>query len=398
MRVLILTPCELPVPAVKGGAVLTLIESLVIQNEANKRMDLTVVGIHDNEAIEKAKQYVNTKFIFIKSPAVVSTLDTLYEYFFSKILQKPHGVLKLYGFKLYAIRRCKKILKENNYDRVVFQNKGYLLHILKSRSICKKYRGKFYYHIHNDIPDNIYIKGLKQCKLLLVSEYLERKIVNMCGSEIKEQINILRNGFDCTDYERTLSETEKMDIRNTLGITEGKRIVLFAGRIAQTKGIEELIEAFLQLQRSDTVLLVIGAHEFGALRTSPFEQKMKKIFSSLGNQVVFTGYVPYKDMWKYYKIADVAVLPSMWEEPAGLTMIEASAAGTPVITTYAGGIPEYLSEEYVILLKRGPELVSGICHAINDVLNNPEIYKLRGRAASNFVISHYSEKVFLKCL
>ena len=54
---------------------------------------------------------------------------------------------------------------------------------------------------------------------------------------------------------------------------------------------------------------------------------------------------------KYYNAAILAVLPpSMWDEPTGLTMIEAMACGTPVITTRSGGIPRvcWLDAEHVL--------------------------------------------------
>ena len=49
------------------------------------------------------------------------------------------------------------------------------------------------------------------------------------------------------------------------------------------------------------------------------------------------------------------MLPSMWDEPAGLTMVEAMASGVPVITTNSGGIPEY-SGGYSVVLERNSEL------------------------------------------
>ena len=65
---------------------------------------------------------------------------------------------------------------------------------------------------------------------------------------------------------------------------------------------------------------------------------------------------------KTYNLADVAVLPSMWDEPAGLTNIEAMACGIPMITTDAGGIPEYAVGE--TLFHRDGELVSEISYDI----------------------------------
>ena len=64
-RVCIISPGILPVPAIRGGAIETLIMSLVKRNEIEQRMNLTVVSIDDGEAREVAKQYPHTDFRFI---------------------------------------------------------------------------------------------------------------------------------------------------------------------------------------------------------------------------------------------------------------------------------------------------------------------------------------------
>ena len=107
MKTRIVSPCGLPIPAVKGGAVLTLIESIIIQNEINKKMELTVIGIHDKDAIEKSKKYKNTNFIFIKEPKICKIIDNLYEKIYTKISHKQHNTLKRFLWKLYVINYLK---------------------------------------------------------------------------------------------------------------------------------------------------------------------------------------------------------------------------------------------------------------------------------------------------
>ena len=125
MKVLIVSPCDLPVPATKGGAVATLVESLVKQNEKNNEIDLNVISIYDQIAEEESKKYNNTKFIFWKEPYLFKKIDELYEWFYKNILKKPHQVLKRYMTKIYILICLKKELKKNDYDRVILENKGY---------------------------------------------------------------------------------------------------------------------------------------------------------------------------------------------------------------------------------------------------------------------------------
>ena len=380
-KTLIISPCGLPVPAVKGGAVLTLIESLIIQNEINNRVDLTVVGSFDRDAAEKSKQYKNTKFIFLRTPFFLKSADKIISFGERLARKKIHQFFR----KLYVIKELKKILTNSDFDSVVFENAGYLLRVLKDKKISKKYEGKLFYHLHNDIPDNVYKDGVRQCKLLLISNYLSKKIVDMCGEDIRKNCFVLHNGFDYKRFSQQLSDVEKQELCQELGISEGKKIIVFAGRIDPTKGISQLTDSFSRLGRADVVLLIIGSHNFGVAETSYFAKKMSARFSEMGENVRFTGYVPYEEIWKYYNLADVAVLPSMWEEPMGLTIVEAMSAGLPVITTKSGGIPEFIDERFGILLTRDENIVENLSAAINTVLDNIDEWKSKGQAASKYI-------------
>lgn len=392
-KVLIVSPCvNLPVPAVQGGAVSTLIEYLVKENEHQEKMDLTVLSIYNEKAVVKSEEYANSTFRFMVPNSVLDKLDGIIDLTI-KVLKKqksPHQ----YCRKEQSLAYIKKYLKENTFDRVVFQNSGYLLNVLKDKVISEKYEGKLYYHLHNDIPTNVYVPGVKQCTLLLISEYLKKKINIVCGQDMSEQCRIVKNGFDCGYFAQEMSQQEQQQLRTKLKIDKDKKIVMFAGRIDPTKGIVELTEAFKKLNRTDIVLMVVGAHNFGTGQTSEFQEKMMQQFAQLGEQVCFTGFVPYDEMWKYYKLADLAVLPSMWEEPAGLTMIEACAAGVPLITTKSGGIPEYIQEEYSIILNRGEKIIDDIKTSMELLIDNEEEWKKKARHAKENTIKHYSMKSY----
>jgi glycosyltransferase involved in cell wall biosynthesis len=75
-------------------------------------------------------------------------------------------------------------------------------------------------------------------------------------------------------------------------------------------------------------------------------------------------------MPSYLKMADIAVVPSMWEEPFGLTVVEAMAAGLPLITTRSGGIPE-ICEGVATIVDRD-NIVNNLTNAILELYNNPE--------------------------
>jgi hypothetical protein len=118
---------------------------------------------------------------------------------------------------------------------------------------------------------------------------------------------------------------------------EGKRILLYVGRIAGNKRIDLLIRAVAQLQRSNVMLLVVG--DFSTSDAARIlRSELEALAAQLGvtHQVLFTGRVP--QITPYYHLADIVLLPSQ-HEGFGAPIAEAMAAGTPTIASASGSLP-----------------------------------------------------------
>ena len=76
-RIALITNGVFPVPAVKGGAVETLVEQLIKENEVQNRLDFELFSIFDLDAFEQAQQYKNSKFQFINTPTIIILLDRM---------------------------------------------------------------------------------------------------------------------------------------------------------------------------------------------------------------------------------------------------------------------------------------------------------------------------------
>jgi glycosyltransferase involved in cell wall biosynthesis len=174
---------------------------------------------------------------------------------------------------------------------------------------------------------------------------------------------VVYNGIQA---ERFVKATDKMTLRHQLHMSGQDFIVLYTGRLMAEKGIDKLLEAFSLLRDEQNVkLYVLGNPFFDNVKSdNEFTQYLKTMASNLGSQVTFTGYVPYGKVPQYVAAADVAVVPSVWQEPFGLTCIEAMAAGIPLITTKVGGIPEIVKGEQNILLEADDNLPSNLAKAI----------------------------------
>ncbi|HFR3749018.1 TPA: glycosyltransferase family 4 protein, partial [Streptococcus suis] len=177
--------------------------------------------------------------------------------------------------------------------------------------------------------------------------------------------------IDTRKFRNELSDIDKEKLYQKYNLKPENKIVLFTGRLTPDKGILELLEAFNNLNLNNVILLIVGSYYFKSDTHSDFEKQFKDLANS---SVRFTGFVEYEDIPKTYQLADIVVLPSIWEDPAPLTVIEALSAGVPLITTDSGGIPEYVKGTDTIVLTRDENLVNNITSSIRNLLNNE--YKL----------------------
>ena len=146
--------------------------------------------------------------------------------------------------------------------------------------------------------------------------------------------------------------------------------ILFLGRLVPEKGIRYLVEAFKNV-KTDKKLVIAG----GSSDTDSFMNELKDLAKD-DDRIIFTGFVDYKEMPTLYKVADVVALPSIWNEPAGLTIIEAITAGKPLITTCSGGIPEYATPDVAEIVPYSENFVGDLTAALRKVMGD-ELYRER---------------------
>ena len=101
----------------------------------------------------------------------------------------------------------------------------------------------------------------------------------------------------------------------------------------------------------------------------------------LKDRIIFTGFIPYSEIPYYLQIANVAVIPSVWDDPFPTTVLEAQAMGLPVISTRRGGIPEEVTPETAILLDTDNHFVENLANAILNLYEHPEKRKAMSEAA-----------------
>jgi glycogen(starch) synthase len=209
---------------------------------------------------------------------------------------------------------------------------------------AKKASGKpLILHVHatsfdqaagNNVDPSIY-KIEKECfamadKVVTVSEYTKNIVVNKHFAP-SEKVEVVYNGCDMVETPElppTLAELKR----------QGKKIVLYHGRISIQKGVDHFIRAARRVvDVDDDVIFIISGS--GDMLTQVIEQVGA---AGLSDNVKFAGALWDEERDRMYQSADLMVMPSV-SEPFGLVPLEALQHGTPSVVTKQSGVAEVLT-------------------------------------------------------
>ena len=220
------------------------------------------------------------------------------------------------------------------------------------------------------------------------------KIVLYLNNKAKK--NLLDAGVDENKLKWCMWGTWGIDINEFTSKKNGLepnlgRAILFVGRLEEHKGIQYLLPAFKEVKEEikNVRLVIIGE---GSLHN---EMKKHAKDNELENDVTFLGVIKNKDMPQYFRAVDLTIVPSIttkkFEEQVGMANIQSMACGVPVVSTYCGGIPEYVkhNETGILVPERD---VDCLANAIIKLLKNDELRKKLGKNARKYAVENFNAK------
>jgi glycosyltransferase involved in cell wall biosynthesis len=180
---------------------------------------------------------------------------------------------------------------------------------------------------------------------------------------------------------------------------DGGNQLLFVGRVSPEKGVHVLVKAFEAVveRMPECRLTVVGGEavpprefivdvsddpkvsDLGPFFNGRYLADLRRgLTSRVAERILFTGNVAHQELAEHYQRADVFVVPSLCES-FPLVVLEAMAAGLPVVATRSGGIPECVEEGKTgILVERGD--VPALAEAMLEVLANRDLRRAMGEA------------------
>jgi glycosyltransferase involved in cell wall biosynthesis len=186
-------------------------------------------------------------------------------------------------------------------------------------------------------------------KFIAVSQYTKNSWVQNAGIA-SSKTSVVFNGVDASKY---FPFDDSGMARKELSIPANSTVLLFAGRLNPNKGVDVLIKAFGEFfgKFPEAILLIAGNVVLEPGFDTPegrsaYLDYLKQLASDTGalNNIRFLGHC--SDIPLLFKAADITVVPSTWPDPCPRIVLESLSAGTPVIGSRVGGIPEQLGTQF----------------------------------------------------
>lgn len=388
MKILIIAPGVLPIPATKGGAVEALIESYINYNEKVHEHDFTLYTMYDEH--DYNNEYKYTKYIYINTNKYTYKIKQVLRYLINNKLPKIHIGN---AFITETIKKLKN--QKENFDMIIVENCPF--YVLKLKKVYPD--TPIILHLHNDYL-NCKTKYAKKIlnqydKIISISEYIKKRIETI---EKTNKISIVYNGVNISAFGNDINEEKIKFYENKYGIRKEDIVFLYTGRLVKEKGVYELVNAFKKIiittGKSNIKLLVVGSKAGKKSKKDAYINKIIKSADKYRNNIIFTGFIDYNDLPVIHAISDVQIVPSRWGEPLGNVVIEGLASGIKQIVTADGGITELVKNTDAKVIATD-NLTENLYEAMLNIINDNYYEKMPKKEKLNkFSEIEYSKGIF----
>jgi glycosyltransferase involved in cell wall biosynthesis len=242
--------------------------------------------------------------------------------------------------------------------------------------------------------------------LISVSQSM-REVIQETYQIPDDRIHVIYNGLDARQFLGPRLDHEQVSELKQAIASPGEKIVLFAGRLVRQKGISALLESAVQVVGANPkvrYVIVGGDGYFDSSRTAQQQAQILQslqteypMYANLWSKIKILGMVTRAQLALLYQVADIALVPSLYE-PFGYAAIEPMAAGLPVVATDVGGLSEIIQHGQTGLLvpvhtnEQGLRAVevTRLAAAQLMLLNNESLARQIGEAGQRHVLESFN--------
>ena len=309
-------------------------------------IDYEVVYLHSQDCGNEVAITEESGYKQISIPAVTSTLKRSTQYYqrnIAYLLKEliPNDKNTQYIFHLNFMTnpdlvsilkkmfKCKVIttVHYTNWSFALLGNQEKLKEILTKKELVDKEKS-----IRKDIKADKRMLE-KSDRFICVGQHTLESFNDICEIDITKGILINNALKDC--YAR-LSHDKKNTIRQKYSIPEQTKIIIFAGRLDEVKGLHFLIAAYKEVIKTnpDTHLFIAGEGNFTDWLSEAKNDWIK---------ITFTGKLDREQLYELYSIANIGIVPSLHEE-FGYVATEMMMHEIPLLVTDTGGLAEIVED------------------------------------------------------
>jgi phosphatidylinositol alpha-mannosyltransferase len=177
--------------------------------------------------------------------------------------------------------------------------------------------------------------------------------------------NIIPNGVDVAHFSAQAEPLPQY--------CDGKLNILFVGRLEKRKGVANLLRAYVRVKQEmpETRLIIVGPE-------TRLKRGYQRTVKDAGlEDVVFAGYASYEELPRYHRTAHVFCAPATGNESQGIVLLEAMAAGKPIVASNIDGYAGVLTHGVEGLLVL-PNDAEGLAEALLQLLRDPDLRQAMG--------------------
>jgi glycosyltransferase involved in cell wall biosynthesis len=223
--------------------------------------------------------------------------------------------------------------------------------------------------------------------LIAVSDEVRDELIELGVAE-RDRFAVVPLGFDLTEFQPPAAEREQRGtrLRDELGIARDAPLVTMIARLAPIKRVDRFLRIADEVaaQRTDARFLVVGDGELREQLRASADAR------GLNGRLLWAGF--RRDVADVCFASDVVVLTSD-NEGTPVSLIEAQAAGTPVVSTRVGGVPGVVRAGRVVERDDEPGLAAAVCEVLDDRVLVQRARTLSGELAADFSLDALVERL-----
>ena len=224
--------------------------------------------------------------------------------------------------------------------------------------------------------------AVRRCRHIISISEDNQNLILKNFPEAKEKLTLIRNGYD--EHVFYQKKYDKKEVLQELQIPKTyKKIVCFAGKLTEIKGIDLILEAASKYETEENATLIAGNGEL----LEDLQEMKKKLHLK---HVYFLKNQSQEMLRKIYNISEVSLVPSRYEA-FGLVAVEALACSTPVIASNVGGLSGIVNKEVGVIIETNDK--EALAKNIIKILKEELVFD-RDKIAA-YAYQNYSQSLFI---